>query len=122
MYRCTELHTFFNAPNENKDNCENLNITNIKWFNLRNTPSHFPTGPSPPIHLLTSEDDSSTGADEVESDAKAGKSKNNTTEENLPIAEVVNVEGDELCAIGPRMAENLIVEDTKDDNNNDDVL
>ena len=109
-------------PNENKDNGQKFILKNINWLNLQNTPSHFPTGPSPPIHLQTSEDDSSTGADEVESDTKTGKSTNDTTEENLPIAEVVNVEGDELCAIGPRMAENLIVEDTKDDNNNDDVL
>lgn len=100
----------------------NFHIPAVRWLNLQNTPSHFPTGPSPPIHLQTSEDNRTTGANEAESDAKTGKTTYDTTDENLPIAEVVNVEGDELCAIGPRMAENLIVEDTKDDNNNDDVL
>ena len=122
MYGTTHI---FSCASENKDNCEKLIITNIKWFNLQNTPSYFPTGPcpSPPIHLLqTREDDCSTGANEAESDAKTGKTTYDTTDENLPIAEVVNVEGDELCAIGPRMAENLIVEDNRKDNNNDDAL
>lgn len=101
-----------------------FNLQDVKRLNLQNRPSYFPTGPcpSPPIHLQTSGGDCSTDADEAESDAKTGKTTNDATDENLPIAEVVNVEGDELCAIGPRMTENLIIEDTKDDNNNDDVL
>lgn len=88
-------------------------------------PAYSPTNErrrSPPTRLQTSGGDCSTDADEAESDAKTGKTTNDATDENLPIAEVVNVEGDELCAIGPRMTENLIIEDTKDDNNNDDVL
>ena len=124
--RWTSLPIIFVAPERGK--CQHLNrgelnVSNIKWLNLHNTPYYFPTGPclAPPIHQQTSEDDSSTDPDEAESDAETSRTKNDTTDENLPIVEVENVEGDELYAVGPRMVENLIVEDDNEDDNNDDV-